>query len=63
MKIGCIRGVAIYQDDCKGEVLLYMQYEVSMTVSMGRTTNQRKVPKWLSFKKNKSELVKYVVQK
>ena len=27
-----------------------MQYEVSMTVCMGRTTNQRKVPEWLPFK-------------
>ena len=33
----------------------YMQYEVSMTVCMGRTTNQRKVPKWLPFKNYKSE--------
>ena len=32
-----------------------MQYEVSMTVCMGRTTNQRKVPKWLPFKNYKSE--------
>ena len=29
-----------------------MQYEVSMAVSMGRTTNQRKVPNWLPFKNN-----------
>ena len=33
----------------------YMQYEVSMTICMGRTTNQRKVPKWLPFKNYKSE--------
>ena len=32
-----------------------MQYEVSMTVCMGRTTNQRKVPKWLPFENYKSE--------
>ena len=29
----------------------YMQYEASMTVYIGRATNQRKVPKLLSFKK------------
>ena len=27
-----------------------MQYEVSMTVYMGRKRNQRKVPKWLPLK-------------
>ena len=29
----------------------YVQYEASMPAYMGRTANQRKVPKWLSFKK------------
>ena len=28
----------------KEEIHKYMQYEVSMTVCMGMTTNQRKVP-------------------
>ena len=32
-----------------------MQYEVSMTVCMGRIANQRKVPKWLPFKNYKSK--------
>ena len=31
--------------DGKEEIHKYMQYEVSMTVSMGRIVNQRKVPK------------------
>ena len=39
----------------KEEIHKYMQYEVSMTVSMGRATNQRKVAKWLPFKNYKSE--------
>ena len=39
----------------KDEIHKYMQYEVSMTVCMGRTTNQRKVPKWLPFKNYMSE--------
>ena len=34
----------------KEEILKYMQYEVSMTVYMGRIANQRKVSKWLPFK-------------
>ena len=34
----------------KEEIHKYIKYEVSMTVCMGRTTNQRKVPKWLTFK-------------
>ena len=33
----------------------HMQYEVSMTVNVGRIANQKKVPKWLSFKNYKSE--------
>ena len=39
----------------KEEIHKYMQYEVSMTVCMGRKANQRKVPKWLQFKNYKSE--------
>ena len=39
----------------KDEMRQYMQYEVSMTVYVGRITNQRKVPKWLPFKNCKSE--------
>ena len=39
----------------KEEIHKYMQYEVSMTVYKGMTTNQRKVSKWLPFKNYKSE--------
>ena len=39
----------------KEEIHNYMQYVVPMTVCMGRTTNQRKVPKWLPFKNYMSE--------
>ena len=39
----------------KEEIYKYMQYEVSMTVYMGRVANQRKVPKWLPFKNYTSE--------
>ena len=35
----------------KEEIHKYMQYEISMTVCMGRIANQRKIPKWLPFKK------------
>ena len=38
----------------KKEILKYVQYEVSMTIYMGRIANQRKIPKWLAFKNNKS---------
>ena len=38
----------------KEELHKYMQYEVSMTVFMGRIANQRKIPKWLSFTKSVS---------
>ena len=37
------------------EVQKYMQYEVCMTVCMGRIANQRKIAKWLPFKNYKSE--------
>ena len=33
----------------KKRYISIMQYEVSMTVYMGRIVNQRKVPKWLPF--------------
>ena len=39
----------------KEEVYKYMQYEVPLTVCVGRISNQRKLPKWLSFKNYKSE--------
>ena len=39
----------------KEEIHKYMQYEVSVTVCMGRIANQRKIPKWLPFKNYKSE--------
>ena len=41
------------------EIHKYMQYEVSLTVCMDRTTNQRKVPKWLPFKNYKVRITKY----
>ena len=44
-------GIIPFVHDGKEEILKYMLYEVSM----GRTTNQRKIPKWLSFKNYKSE--------
>ena len=34
-----------------------MQSEVSMTVEMGKITNQIKVPKWFPFKTYKSEYI------
>ena len=34
---------------------VHTKYEVSMTIYMGRTAHQRKIPKWLPFKKYKSE--------
>ena len=43
----------VYEDN--GKIHKYMQYEVSMTVCMGRARNQRKVAKWLPFKNYKSE--------
>ena len=39
----------------KDEIHKYMQYEVSITVCMGRIANQRKIPKWLPFKNYMSE--------
>ena len=41
--------------EVKDKIHKYMQYEVSMTVCMGRATNQRNVVKWLLFKNYKSE--------
>ena len=38
----------------KEEIHKYMQYQVSMNVYVGLIVNQRKVPKWLSFKNYKS---------
>ena len=32
------------------KILKYMQYEVSVTVYMGRIANQKKISKWLPFK-------------
>ena len=53
-KKGCI-GIIPFVYEGKEEIHKYMQYQVSMTVWMGRTTNQRKVPKWLPFKNYHSE--------
>ena len=49
--------IALHVYEGKEEIHTYMQYEVSMTVCMGRTTSQRKVPKWLPFKNYKSESI------
>ena len=49
IKIG-YSGIIPFVYQGKEEIHMYMQYEVSMTVCMGRTANQRKVPKWLPFK-------------
>ena len=48
-------GINPFVYEGKEEMHKYMQYEVSMTVSVGRIANQRKVPKWLSFKIYESE--------
>ena len=47
--------VALFLFVGKEEMHKYMQYEVSMTVYVGRIAIQRKVPKWLPFKNYKSE--------
>ena len=39
----------------KEEIHMYMQYEICMTVYMGRIANPRKVPKWMPFKNYNSE--------
>ena len=38
-------GIISFVYEGKEDIHKYMQYEVSMTVCMGRTTNQREVPK------------------
>ena len=38
-----------------------IQYEVSVTVCMGRIANKRKVPKWLPFKKLQVRIIKYLM--
>ena len=43
-------GIIPFVYEGKEEIDKYMQYELSMTVCMGRKANQRKVPKWLQFK-------------
>ena len=48
------RGIIPFGYEGKEEIHKYM-FEVSMTVYNGRTTNQRKVPKWLPLKNYKSE--------
>ena len=39
----------------------YVQYEVSLTVCMGRIANQRKVPKWLQYLKLQVRITKYLM--
>ena len=36
-------------------VNVHTKYEVSKTIYVGRRANQRKIPKWLPFKKYKSK--------
>ena len=43
-------GIIPFVHGGKEDICKYMQYEVTMTVHMGRIANQRKVPKWLPFK-------------
>ena len=43
-------GIIPFVCESKEEIHSYMQYEVSMTVYMGRVANQTKVLKWLPFK-------------
>ena len=54
-------GIIPFVYEGKEEIHTYMQYEVSMTVCMGRITNQRKVPKWLPFENYKSESLNMIV--
>ena len=51
------RGINLFVYVGKENIHKYMQYEVSVTVCMGRIANQRKVPKWLLFRNYKSELL------
>ena len=48
-------GIISFVYEGKGEIHKHMQYEVSVTVCMGRIVNQRKISKWLPFKNYKSE--------
>ena len=48
-------GIIPFVYEGKEEIRKYVQYEVSMTVCMGRIANQRKLPKWLPFQNYKSE--------
>ena len=43
-------GIILFVYEGKEEMHEYVQYEVSMPVCMGRTTNQGKISKWLPFK-------------
>ena len=45
----------------KEEIHKYMQYEVSMTICMGRTTNQRKTPKIAAIYKLLVRITKYLI--
>ena len=48
-------GIILFVYEGKEEIHKYMQHEVFMTICVGWIANQRKVPKWLSFKNYKSE--------
>ena len=52
-KIGYSGIINVYEG--KEDTHKYKQYEVSLTVHIGRIANQGKVPKWLPFKNYKSE--------
>ena len=45
----------------KEEIHKYIQYEVSITVCVGRIANQRKIPKWLPFKQLQVRITKYLM--
>ena len=50
-------GIVPFMYEGKEEIHKNMQYVVSMTVSMGRTTNNKKILKWQPFKNYKSGLL------
>ena len=54
-------GIIPFVYEGKEEIHKYMQYQVSMTVCIGRIVNQRKVPKWLPFKNYMSESLNFDV--
>ena len=48
-------GIILFVYEGKEEIHKYMQHEVSLTICVRSTANQRNIPKWLPFKNYKSE--------